>query len=117
MCESVSEIRESEYCDGDEYDDMYEAFENVDVSDNVNDDYDGVFIDCIANSCTSVKNSEAFAELNVLHADSCSIVNCKLDTGSQVNVLPLDVFKRMKAKYLLHPAQNLVGYGVPHSSQ
>lgn len=68
------------------------------------------FIDCIAKPCTSVTDSEAFVELNVLHAGLNSDVNCKVDTGSQVNVLLINVFRRMQVSYLICPAQNLLGY-------
>lgn len=103
MCKSVCEIYE--YSGVDEYGDMCQSFENVDVDDDVDDHYDGFFIDCIAKSCTNVRNSEAFAELNVLHAGSNSTVNCKLDTGSQVNVLPINVFRRMQVSRPLRPAK------------
>ena len=58
VCKSVCEIHE--YHSSDEYQ------ESVDV-DDVSDQFDGFFIDCIAKSCTNVKNSEAYAELNVMH--------------------------------------------------
>lgn len=61
MCKSVCEIHE--YSGIDEYDDVCQSLENVDVDDDVDDHYDGFFIDCTS---TSVTHGEAFAELNVL---------------------------------------------------
>lgn len=77
----------------------------------VDDHYDGFFIDCFTKSRTSVTVSETFAELNVLQAGSNTTVNNKLDTGSQVNVLPINVFRRMQVSCRLRLALNLIGYG------
>ena len=106
VCKSVCEIHEYHGADENEYVN----------DDDVSDQYDAFFIDCIEKSCTSVKNNEAYAELNVnvMHANdvtSNSTLNCKLDTGSQVNVLPLDVFRHMHVPYPLRQAHKLQGYG------
>lgn len=60
MCESVCEIHE--YNGVNEYDDVCQSFKNVDVDNDVNGQYDGFFIDCIAKSCINITNSEAFYE-------------------------------------------------------
>lgn len=77
----------------------------------VDDHFDGFFIDCITKSRTSVTNSETFAELNVLQAGSNTTVKNKLDTCSQVNVLPINVFRRMQVSCPLRLVLNLIGYG------
>lgn len=71
MCKSVYEIHD--YSGVDEYDDVCQSFENVDTDDEVDDHYEGLFIDCIAKSYTSVTNREAFAELSALHAGSTAL--------------------------------------------
>ncbi|XP_060600522.1 uncharacterized protein K02A2.6-like [Ruditapes philippinarum] len=72
-----------------------------------------LYIDCVENvdslDCVTVKNGQMFTE--ILIGNSKKAVQMKLDTGSQVNILPLSTFQGLGIKAPLEkPTSKLTAY-------
>ena len=70
---------------------------NVDVSKELSDD--DLFIDSVE---SRIKNGQVFAKMEV--GPSKQRLNFKVDTGSQVNVLPFYTFQQLGVKTALNPS-------------
>ena len=63
-------------------------------------DYQGIFVDCVE---SKIINGQVFADFEVGHCKKS--VKFKLDTGSQVNILPYKVFQSLGTSTVLEKAE------------
>lgn len=79
-----------------------------------NDNFTDLLVDCISN-VHAVKNPDVLYDHNqaftyVTLGPKNVHLKCKLDTGSQVNVIPLGTFKQLGIADQLNPSSELSGY-------
>lgn len=83
------------------------------------DNFTDLFVECIS-SVHAVNKPDVLydqnqAFTNIALGPKCVLVKCKLDTGWQVNVIPISTYKQLGITDQLSPSSELSGYaGFPH---